>query len=213
MLREEDKKEIKSRLNDLTNPVEVKLFSQKVMANCQYCEDTETLLTEVSELSDKLSLKVFNFVNDKADVEQYKVDKIPAIVLEGGEDNGLRFYGIPAGYEFATFLDTLIRVSKDDNELEADSLEKIGTITQPIHIQVFVTPTCPYCTRAAATAFQLAMANPNITADVVEVSEFPHLGQKYSVMGVPKVVINETHSFEGALPEYAFVEEVLKTVS
>ena len=212
MLRDEDKTAIQNRLNDLANPVELKLFTQKVMANCQYCEDTEKLMQEVAELSPNLSVKVLNFVNDKDDVEAYKIDKIPALVLEGEEDLGLRFYGIPAGYEFATFLDTLIRISKGEHELEADSLEKIASLTQPIHIQVFVTPTCPYCTRAAATAYQLAMANSHITADVVEVTEFPQLAQKYGVMGVPKVVINETHSFEGALPESAFVDEVLGTV-
>jgi hypothetical protein len=56
----------------------------------------------------------------------------------------------------------------------------------------------------------MAMENPHITADVVEAIEFPHLSQKYRVMGVPKVVINETTEFEGALPEPAFLNHVEK---
>jgi protein-disulfide isomerase len=81
-----------------------------------------------------------------------------------------------------------------------------------MRIQVFVTPACPYCTQAAMLAQQFAMENPLIRTDIIEVTEFPHLGQKYSVMGVPKVVINETHGFEGAMPENAFVEELINAV-
>jgi predicted DsbA family dithiol-disulfide isomerase len=58
----------------------------------------------------------------------------------------------------------------------------------------------------------MAMENDWITADAVEVSEFPHLGQKYMVMGVPKTVINEKISIEGAMPEGTFVQEVLGAI-
>jgi hypothetical protein len=62
------------------------------------------------------------------------------------------------------------------------------------------------------TAFALAHANKHIKADMVEATEFPHLAYKYVVMGVPKVVINETTSFEGALPEAPYVDKVLEAI-
>ncbi len=62
-------------------------------------------------------------------------------------------------------------------------------------------------------AQQMALASPHVTADAVEVVEFPHLAQRYGIMAVPKVVINETVSFEGALPEPRFLQQVLKAVS
>jgi predicted DsbA family dithiol-disulfide isomerase len=58
----------------------------------------------------------------------------------------------------------------------------------------------------------MAMENDKVKADVVEVSEFPHLGQKYMVMGVPKIVINDKASIEGAVPEADFVREVMSAV-
>ncbi len=58
----------------------------------------------------------------------------------------------------------------------------------------------------------MALANPHIRADVVEISEFPQLAQRYQVRAVPKVVINERIQFEGALPERAFVEQVLRAL-
>lgn len=59
----------------------------------------------------------------------------------------------------------------------------------------------------------MAIENENITADMVELTEFPHLAQRYRVMGVPKTVINETASVDGAMPESALVEAVLAAVS
>jgi glutaredoxin len=103
-------------------------------------------------------------------------------------------------------------VSSGSTSLTDQSKKQLKELSNPVHIQVFVTPTCPYCTRAALTAFQLAQEYDYIRTDVVEVSEFPHLAQKYNVMGVPKVVINEEHSFEGALPESMFIEKILGAI-
>lgn len=59
-------------------------------------------------------------------------------------------------------------------------------------------------------AHQMAIESPRVKADVVEASEFPQLVEKYHIVGVPKVVINETVEFEGALSEQRYLAEVLK---
>ncbi len=59
-------------------------------------------------------------------------------------------------------------------------------------------------------AHKLAFANEHITADMVEVSEFPHLAAKYHVYGVPRTVINEVIQIEGAVPENVLVPELMK---
>jgi glutaredoxin-like protein len=212
MLRDEDKKEIAERFNGLKEPVKLLFFTQKLAGSCQYCTETEQLLREVSDLSENLTLEIANFVTDKEKVETYKIDKIPATVIQGSKDYGIRFYGIPTGYEFDSFLEAILRVSSEESGLSEPIKEKLKSLIKPVHIQIFVTPTCPYCTRAAMTAYQLAIENEFITADIVEVSEFPYLAQKYSVMGVPKVVLNENRTFEGALPEQTFVEHVINSI-
>jgi predicted DsbA family dithiol-disulfide isomerase len=58
-------------------------------------------------------------------------------------------------------------------------------------------------------AQQLAVESELITADLVEVTEFPHLAQRYQVRAVPRTVVNETASIEGALPESEFVKAVV----
>jgi len=209
MLREEDKKEIQARLKSMKDPVHLILFTQKMAGTCHYCVETEQLLKEVSELSNFLRLKIYNFVTDKDQVKTYNIDKIPATVIRGKKEYGIRFYGIPTGYEFAAFLDIILQVSFGESGLAKHLQDKLKELMKPVHIQVFVTPTCPYCTRAAFTAEQLAIESEKISTSIIEVTEFPQLGQKYGVMGVPKVVLNELHAFEGAVPEDLFVEHVL----
>ncbi|MFQ6109721.1 MAG: thioredoxin family protein, partial [Candidatus Aminicenantales bacterium] len=66
---------------------------------------------------------------------------------------------------------------------------------------------------AVRLGHQFALESERIRADMVESTEFPHLAQKYSVFGVPKTVINETISVDGAVPEETFLENVLRAVS
>lgn len=111
-----------------------------------------------------------------------------------------------------TLIEDIIQVSRGSSSLPAILKEKIRQINRPAHIQVFVTPTCPYCPIAARTAHQMAIENVNIISDVVEIFEFPHLAQRYQVMAVPKIMINDKISFEGVLPDSVFVEHVLAVV-
>lgn len=211
LLRDEDKDFLKKEFETkLKNPVTLINFTQEL--ECQFCRETRQVLEEVAGLSDKITLEVYNFAIDKEKVAQYKIDKIPATVIEGSKDYGIRLYGIPSGYEFTSLIESIIDVSAGDSGLSPETKTKIEAITKPVHIQVFVTVTCPYCPQAVRIAQKLAMENDYISADMVESVEFPHLAQRYNVYGVPKTVINDRFMFEGALPEPDFVEQVLKAV-
>lgn len=208
LLKDEVQNEVRERFKKLTGPVRLVNFTQKI--ECHYCEETRRLTEEIASLSPKISSQVYNFALDKEKSQQYKIDKIPAIVVEAEKDYGIRFFGLPGGYEFNSLISAIYEVSRKTTDLSPESKDKIGKIDKPIHIQVFVTLTCPYCPSAVQMAHKLALESEYITSDMVESAEFPHLVSKYGVMGVPKVVINEEFGFEGALPESSFVEEVMK---
>jgi len=200
--------EVKERFKELSGPVRLVNFTQKL--ECHHCQDARRLIKEIASFSPRISSEVYDFVIDKEKVQQYKIDKIPAVVVEGGKDYGIRFFGIPGGYEFNSLVSSIIDVSRGTADLSPESKDRIGKINKPIHIQVFVTLTCPYCPAAVQMAHKLALHSEYITSDMVESAEFPHLTNKYGVMGVPKVIINEKFGFEGALPESAFLDEVTK---
>lgn len=139
LLSERDRQAVQGRLEEMTGSVTLAYFTQEL--ECPTCRETGQLLKEVSELSEKLSLKVYNFQLNKEEVTRYGVDKIPATVVEGAKDYGIRFYGIPSGYEFATLLETILAASRGTSGLGPKSVERLRGLTTPLHLQVFVTPT------------------------------------------------------------------------
>lgn len=209
LLTEQNRQQVQKILQQLTNPVTIHYFTQEF--ECEPCHITHELLKEVTALSDKLTLKVYEFKNEQELAQRFGVDKIPAIVLEGQRVYGIRFFGVPAGYEFGAFLEDLVDVSRGTAQLSLESQSLLNTLIKPLHIQVFVTPTCPYCPSAVRTAHKMALYTDKITADMVSALEFPYLADKYDVYGVPKTVVNDGEvMFEGALPERDFVAQVLR---
>src|SRR5690606_6459281 len=212
---EKDRAVIKEKFEALVEPVKLVVFTEGAIRPagqrpCQYCAQVVALSKELAELSDKLEVEVVNFYAERAKVTEYGIQRIPALALVGAKDYGIRFYGIPAGFEFSALLETIVDVSRGSSDLSQETLEKLGRIGSPMHIQVFVTPTCPYCPPAVRLAYKFAQANEQIKADMVEAQEFPELAQRYGVFGVPRTVINETTHVEGAVPESIAVLYVLK---
>jgi glutaredoxin-like protein len=208
LIPDEHKKHLRMELNEkLENPVKIVMFTQEV--ECQFCVQTRQLINELAALNDKIKVEIYDFLADSEKAKEYGVDKVPAIVIIGEKDYGIRFYGLPYGYELQTLLEGIINVSKGRTDISEETKKKLREIKTPVHIQVFVTLTCPYCPMVASIAYKFAMENDLIKADVIEASEFPHLALKYGVMGVPKTVINEKTEFVGVLPEDLFLEHVL----
>ena len=139
LIRDEDAAEIREHLKAMVNPVKLVHFTQEL--NLEYGRETKQLIEELALLSDKLSVEVYNFLLDKEKVAEYRIDKVPATAVRDGKDYGIRFYGLPAGYEFSTLLDAIVSVSKADSGLGAESKEKLTQVTHPVHLEVFVTPT------------------------------------------------------------------------
>jgi alkyl hydroperoxide reductase subunit AhpF len=139
LLQDSDVAEIRERLEGLSNPVKLIHFTQEL--NLEYGREARQLLEELAQISDKLSVETYDFLIDKERVAEYKVDKAPATVIRNGKDYGIRFYGMPAGYEFSAVLDGILAVSKGDSGLQPESREKLAQLTQPLHLQVFTTPT------------------------------------------------------------------------
>jgi len=211
MIGEEDRTAIQSMFDqEFVNDVTLVMFTQEF--ECQYCRETRQLVEELGEISDRVKVEVYDFSTDQEKVEEYHIDKIPALVIAGAKDYGVRFYGIPSGYEFTGLIETMIAVSKGESGLAEPTKQLLAQLTSPLHLQVFVTPTCPYCPSAVHLAHRLAIASDMVRADGIEVIEFPHLGQKYQVQGVPRTVINEKVHIEGAAPEEMLLEKLKEAI-
>ena len=175
---------------------------------------TLALLREVASTSERVTV-VERSLGADPDARQRGIVRTPTIVLRerGSTRDNVRFVGLPAGYEFQTLVEGLRMMGTGDSGLGEESAARIAAITAPVRLQAFVTPTCPYCPRAVLAAFRLALANPQVTAEGVEASEFPALAQRYRISGVPDTIIDGPAGQErvlGGQPDRAFVDAVLK---
>jgi glutaredoxin-like protein len=181
---------------------------------CEACDDTRALLEEVAHLSDRIHLNVHDFfVDDGAEASLAGADRIPAIVLAGRARGSVRYFGIPAGYEFGSFVEGLVEVGNGSTDLLPETRTALDSLIRPVRIRVFVTPSCPFCPAAARLAQKMAVESDKVTAEIVEASEFPDLVERYGVQGVPKTVVNELVEFVGAQPEARLLEHVLRAAA
>ena len=206
MLPDQIKEQLKEQFQDLDKEITLILFTQEF--ECMLCQETRKLMEAVASLSPKINLEIYDFVKDKDKADSYKIDKIPAITIVGKKDHQIKFYGIPAGYEFTSLIESIKMVSNETVELKGETKSFLDSLQKDVHLQVFVTPTCPYCPSAVILAHRMAFYSDRVKADMIEASEFHHLSIKYGVQGVPRTVINDKIHQEGAAPEPLLLEKI-----
>jgi len=216
LLNESITDQVRQVFGGIKEAVDMFYFGSK--EDCVYCEDTHQLLEEVASLSDKIRLSVLD-IHDQADMaEKYHVDKAPGLVILGRNgdervDYGIRFAGIPSGHEFSSLIEGLLLVSGRDSGLNQATKDFLKTLTKPVQLQVFVTPTCPYCPQAVTLAHQMALESPLVEGEMVEATEFRELSERFGVSGVPHTVINAgAGTMIGAAPEEQLVAEIRRSM-
>jgi glutaredoxin-like protein len=210
LLSERDRQTVRGHLAVIEDPVRLLFFTQTFGAP-ETVLIAKQVLDEIVSLCDHLTLEEVNFVLEQDRARRYGVEQIPTIVLlKGDQDTRIRFLGAPAGYEFMSLIEAVILAGTNDSGLTPDSRALVAAhVTEPLHIQVFVTPTCPHCPRAVTLAHRLAVESPLITASCVEATEFMDLSRRFRVTGVPKTIVNGSIEILGALPEDQFVRTVV----
>jgi alkyl hydroperoxide reductase subunit AhpF len=127
-------------LAELTRQVRLVIFTKE--HDCQYCPQTKELMEELAGLSEHLTVEGHDLEKEPDVAKQFGVDKAPGIVIMADQDVGIRFYGIPAGYEFTTLVEAILDVGRQrPSPLAEETQTALAAVAKPVHIQVFVTPT------------------------------------------------------------------------
>ncbi len=212
--REDLKREFRK---ELKKDITIRLFTQKPSPltipgrECRQCPQTQELMEELASLSPKLHLEVYEFHDQTEETARDGVERIPAIVMGDEGASRIKHYGLPAGNEFAVIIADIKTLSRGVSPLSMATRKKLRSVNQRVHIQVFVTPASVDCPKVAALAHAIALENPLITADVIEVEEFPALAQMYAVRSVPKTVMGTASPLTGVLPQIQFVGVIRET--
>jgi alkyl hydroperoxide reductase subunit AhpF len=142
LLSDADLKQLQETFSELKSPVKLVFFTQTL--NCETCDVAKQVLDEVVRISGQITLEEHNFLLEKDEAARLGIDRVPAVAVigENGQDHGIRFFGAPHGYEFSSLLESILLIGgADDVGLSEASNALLASLTQPVHIQVFVTPT------------------------------------------------------------------------
>jgi len=134
-----DEQAVKKEFERLGGPVKLVVFASELgpEENAQ----TVQLLKEVAALSEHVSVQVLNPYIDREEAARYGVEASPAIVVEGARDYGIRFLGLPAGYEFSNLIDAIIAASTGEVALSQATRTALEGLESDVEIKVFTTPT------------------------------------------------------------------------
>src|SRR3989449_9632214 len=138
ILTARDQAAVRKEFESIAAPVKLVIFSQELTA-AELCQQNEQLVREVAELSDKITVEVLSLAIDRERAEAYGVDQVPAIVVEGSRDYGIRFYGVPSGYEFGNLIDSIIVASTGEPDLSDDTKASLAALAEDVDIKVFST--------------------------------------------------------------------------
>ena len=148
-LSDKDREFLKQRFDtEMDHTVRILLFTEVAsglyvpgMRQCESCEDTEALLTEVADISERLELEVYNVKEHPDLVDEWRITATPTIAVCRQEDSGVRFMGLPSGYEFTSFLETVISAGSDTYGLTQASKDRLENLEIDLEIKTFSTPT------------------------------------------------------------------------
>jgi len=206
------RKQAVAALAGLARPVRLVVFTRTV-GNTHLNEPALGLARGLAELSSMLAVESHDLDADGDRADAMGVDKAPAIVVVGERDHGVRFCGVPGGRELEALLAAIRRVAARDSGLTDASRKALAALRVPVHIEVFVTLDCAYCSGAVAMAHQLAIESDKVVADMVEFSAFSDLGKAYGLRSVPTVLVNGKTASVGAKSESDFVASVVEAAA
>lgn len=163
----------------MENPLILKLFLDDRNVSLELKEYMEELVS----LTDKLQLEISNDESENT----------PFVMVcdKDGNDSGLAFHGVPGGHEFTSFVLGLYNASGTGQQIGADVLEKIKQIDKKIDLKILVSLSCTMCPELVVAAQKIASLSQNVTAHVYDVNHFENIKNKYNVMSVPCLVIND----------------------
>jgi thioredoxin reductase (NADPH) len=191
---------------DLKEDVVIEVYT-KPGVNDQFNEAAVSLIKALSVLSDKLRVSFYK-VGDEQSIQR-NVQRSPTVII-APDKYRLRYTGAPLGEEGRSLFVSILMASAGKSVLTAPAMEKIASLKEKRDIQVFVSPTCPYCPQQVLSAFSAAIIKPDlISAEVVEIYENQDLAENLGSLSVPQTLMNGIFTGLGLQPEEFFVESLL----
>ncbi|HWR89828.1 MAG TPA: FAD-dependent oxidoreductase, partial [Dissulfurispiraceae bacterium] len=206
IITDEIKKVLKETFSELQNDVRIEVFTQKG-TNDTYNEVLLDLMKVLPQLSKKIKVSYHQVGDDQA--KKRDVQRSPTVLIEPDKYR-IRFSGAPLGEEGRSLITTILMVSTGGVVISGESLKRLQDLHEKRDIQVFVSPTCPYCPQSVVTAVSAALVRSDlVSVDVIEIYENQDIAGKYGIVSVPQTFVNGVLVAPGVEPEEIFIESLL----
>ncbi|MEW9096092.1 MAG: FAD-dependent oxidoreductase [Clostridiaceae bacterium] len=186
-------KDIKNQLKDIFSRLEknVTLVSIVDLDNPKSIE-LKNVLLEIGQLSEKINVEIYEKHANPIMEEKIHADKFPVVSFLDHEGNysGVKFHGVPGGHELNSFVLAIYNLGSKGQPLSSQILEKIKSIDKKTNIKVAVSLSCHLCPDVVVNAQRIAIENPNVEAEMIDLSNFQELKTSYKLMSVPAIIIN-----------------------
>lgn len=177
--------EMRQQLDTVFARMESPLLLKLYLDDRTVSQELEQFITALAELSDKLTASVAE--------RSASSDNAPCVTVcrADGTEMGLAFHGVPSGHEFTSFVLGLYNAAGPGQAIDSDTKRQIASITSTVNMKLLVTLSCTMCPDLVVSAQHIAAENPHITAHVYDIRHFENLKERYNVMSVPCLVIND----------------------
>jgi glutaredoxin-like protein len=207
MLSEPDRNALQRKFAaGMVDPVGMLLFADEGSA---IGKELVELVDSFAAMSERIKAEIHNPEGGKNQrMRDLRIENYPCIVLTKGDSSRIRYYGIPGGYEAPAFADAIVELSSSRTPLSPKAKASLATVRRKANIKVFVLTTCPFCPTVVRHAFRGAIESQKVTAEIIDSQMFPDLAARHSVMGVPKIVLNDNLDITGAVTDVEFFEKL-----
>jgi len=215
-LREQEYLRQKFR-DELVGEVRIEHFTQREMGlfvpgrqPCPSCKPARQMVEELSRLSSKIRLRVYEFSQETQAAARWGVDHIPASVIHTADGRQFKYYGVPLGHQFVAFVEGIVDLSRGELALSKDATKLLSRLNKDVHVQVLVAPNCTYSPYVARVLQQMAINSPHVKTDIMDIGEFPRLAERFNIRSVPTVIVDGRLVLVGAAPDTNLAEQIVR---
>ena len=186
-------KAMKEQLKPIFDKFQRNIKLVALLDNRHVSSELKIFLEEAEGLSSKISITVLS--NQEPEASKYAdiVNYYPSLLIFNDKDEymGVQFHGVPGGHEFNSFIVALYNAAGPGQAIDEHILNRIKNINKKISLKAFISLSCTMCPEVVMSSQRIALENKNVEAEMFDLSLFPEIKEKYKIMSVPCLLLND----------------------
>ena len=158
------------------------------------------LVLDIADLDERVCVEIYNKGENREIENKINADKYPVVALLNNEKeySGVKFHGVPGGHELNSFILAIYNLGSAGQQISEETLNNIKAIDKKMNINVCVSLSCHLCPDVVVASQRIAIENKNVEAEMIDISGFKEIKDKFKVMSVPAIIINNEKIYFGA---------------